>query len=104
MDLTNLRVLVTIFATMTAIIFILMSYVFPNYSVLVLTIEVILLPAIYIVGNYYVEHLLERKYNQEIDFLSVQTNQLNEKYNNQRLLNIELKAALKYYKNAKNKK
>jgi len=95
METIYMRVIITYIATFTAILFITLSYLFQNYSVLILTIEVILLPSIYIIGNYYIESLLERKYRQELDFISKKADELNEKYNKQRFLNLELRLSKK---------
>ena len=60
MELKTLRVFITLLATLTAIIFILLSFQFSEYSVLILTIEVILLPSIYIIGYYFIEDKIEQ--------------------------------------------
>jgi hypothetical protein len=59
MKITNLRVSIIIIATLTAINFTILDYLRPRHSQLVLTIEIILLPVIYIIGNYYIEELIK---------------------------------------------
>jgi len=91
MNLVTIRVLITIMATFTAITFIALSYIFPEHSVFILTIEVILLPTLYIIGNYFAESLIEKEYVKIIDYISDKSEQLNERYNNERFINISLK-------------
>ncbi len=104
MEITNIRVLITVIATLTAIFFIILSYLLPKDAILILTIEVILLPTIYIVGNYYAESLIRRRYGKIIEFASKEADELKEKYINEKILNIRLKSELnRIKKNAKTK-
>ena len=64
MGLLSIRIGATIIATIIAIIFAILSYSLKELSGLILTIEVILLPAIYIVGNYCAEHLIREKFDE----------------------------------------
>ena len=104
MILTHIRVSITLIATTTAIIFILLSYLFPDYAILILTIEVILLPSIYITGNYYAEHLIEKKYKKEIIHVTNLINKLNSKLYNKDSLIYKYKEELKWMKNKKPRK
>jgi len=105
MKLANSKMIITTIATMTAIIFIALSYNFPKHSIFILTIEVILLPTIYIVGNYHIESLLKKEHQSELNNILHFTNILEEKYNNERLLNTKLKKELEFMKkNGKEKK
>lgn len=79
MSLLNLRVRVAIIATMTAIVFISLSYLLPSAAVFVLSIEVILLPTIYIIGNYYAEHLIEEDAGEIITELDIKAEELNKR-------------------------
>lgn len=96
MELVALRVIITILATLTALIFISLVYLFPEISVFLLTIEVLLLPTVYIVGNYIAEHLMEKRHNMTIGYISSQTDSLQEKYNKARLLNVKLEEEVRY--------
>ncbi len=91
MGITEIRVFVTIITTITAIIFILMSSIFPKLSSVILSIEIILLPTIYILSNIYIEKMIKDKYNTMINSLSGDVDSLNQKYYEQRLLNERLK-------------
>ena len=97
-NLTQIRVIITIMATLLAIIFILLTSLFPNYSNLILTIEVILLPSIYIIGNYYAENLIEERNKELLSHISSESEKLQEKYIKEKLHNIQLEAELKYLK------
>ena len=105
MDLINIRVIITILATLTAIIFILLTFIFPEYSKLILTIEVIILPTIYIIGNYYAENIIQKRNEQIIRNITMKADDLSKKYINERTYNIKLETALEYIqKNGKEKK
>ena len=87
MRLVQIRVIVTLIATFVAISFAILAYTFPKDSSLILTIEVILLPAIYVVGNYLAEYLIGVmhreelfKYQEDLDDLDNLVSSLNEKY------------------------
>lgn len=56
--------LVIILASMTTILFLIISFVFPELQILLLTILTILLPVIYQIGNMYSKESI-RKQNQE---------------------------------------
>ncbi len=103
MGLSNIRIAITIIATLTAIIFIILAYIFPEHSIVILTIETILLPTIYIVGNHYAEDLIERRYMRIIQFIKKESSELNEKYIKQIGLNNRIQAELKALKNGKEK-
>lgn len=98
MRLVHIRVVITLLATITAIIFILLSYIYPNYSTLILTIEVILLPAIYIIGNYYAEYIVEQHYRKNLDYLESLVYELNSKVFNQEILINKYKEEIKNLK------
>lgn len=101
MSLTNIRVAITLIATLTAIVFIILINIFPEQSLMILTIETLLLPTIYIIGNYYAEDLIENRYRKIIEFITKVSKDLNERYINEKLLNVELKRDLKW-QNKKN--
>ncbi len=103
MKLINLRVLVSLLATLTAIIFILLSFLYPNYAILCLTIEAVLLPAIYIVGNYYTEDYIKRQSDSEFTDLAQSSDKLEEKYINELINNVQLETELHYIKNGNKK-
>ena len=98
MILIHIRIVITLIATVTAIIFILFSYIFPEYAIQILTIEVILLPSIYIIGNYYAEHLIEERYRKELIYVDNLINELNRKLFNQEILIYKYKGEIKRLK------
>lgn len=98
MDLIGIRVMITIFATLTAVIFIGLIYIFPEESVFILTIETILLPTIYIIGNYYAENLIQKQNEIILNSILDEADKLQEKYNKERLFNIRLKMELENFR------
>ncbi len=96
MKLEDARITITLTATLTAILFIILSYLLPKHAVLILTIEIILLPSIYIIGNYYAERLMKEEYLKTINFISDRANNLQEKYTKEKFHSIRLEEQLKY--------
>ena len=91
MGLLQLRVCVTAIATMTAIVFIMLSYIFKEEATLILSIEVILLPSIYIIGNYFIEHIIKEEFREQLSIVSDEVDELKDKYVEQLLINQTLK-------------
>ncbi len=69
MNLRDLKVVITLGATIVAGIFIYLIYDVPEYSTMVLQLEVIILPSIYIIGYYYVESKIRDDNNEDLDQL-----------------------------------
>jgi len=78
MDILKARVIITITATLTAILFIILNYFFIEFSVLILSIEIILLPSIYIIGNYYAEKVIKDEYEGIMDNILNEASKLEE--------------------------
>lgn len=95
MKLIQTKVFVTIIATLMAILFTILAYRFPQDASLYLTIEVILLPAIYIIGNYYAEHILQEQNKQDWDDATEFTEELYQKYLNEYFLRKTIETKLK---------
>ena len=95
MDLVQLKTLINILATFMGIIVIVLIYGFPQHAILILSLEVIILPTIYIIGNSYIEERIKEKYQQIISDISDDTEKLKERYVEQVLKNQELKIRLK---------
>lgn len=95
MEIIYIRVLIIIIATTIAIDFAILAYALPQHSSLILTIEIILLPVIYIIGNYYIEELIKEEYEKEISVINEKSIQLGDKYLKQKYLNNILKSKLK---------
>lgn len=92
MELVHIRVWITILATSIAILFAIVTYLFPNQASILLTIEVILLPAIYIVGNYFAENIIEGRYQDQLGIIDKESRAMKDKvieltYENQFLKN-----------------
>ena len=95
MNLIGVRIVITLVATFTAIVFIFLSYLFPRDSVFILTVEVILLPTIYIVGNYFAEFLMESEKKKVLGYMFNEVNNLGEKYNKERSLRLRAENKLR---------
>ena len=94
-EIINIRILITIIATIIAIDFAILIYVFPQHSSILLTIEIILLPVIYIVGNYYIEELIKKQYEKEFASIEEKAIELGDRYLKEKYLNNMLKLRLK---------
>lgn len=94
MKILGVKVWVTIIATITAVIFITFSSIYPERAMLLLSIEVIILPAIYIIGNYCAEHLIKQEYSDLMKELDEKTEELNEALIEEQMDNIELSTIL----------
>lgn len=66
MSLISIKNLITLFATALALVCIVFSYIFPQHAVLILSIEILLLPSIYIIGNTYTEEEIKKNYESTI--------------------------------------
>jgi hypothetical protein len=95
MEIFHIRILITIIATIVAIDSAILVYILPNHSGIILTIEVILLPVLYIIGNYYVEEILKKQYEEDISIIEKEANDLKDKYLKQKYLNEVLKRGRK---------
>ena len=62
----NIEAILIVFASMTTIFALILSFVYPNLQVLILTILTILLPLIYQVGNIYSKESIRTKNNKDI--------------------------------------
>lgn len=80
MEIMRMRIVVTLIATVISIVFIIFTYIFPLYAAMLLSIEVVFLPTVYIVGNLYIEKQIETYYREKISTIIVETVELNRKY------------------------
>ena len=92
MRLTTLKAAIIIVATLTALLFTALSYFISMYTTLFFSLEVILLPAIYIVGNRLAEQKIQEQYRTIITRTEQDLKELHEKYYIQLLLNRELQS------------
>lgn len=92
MKLIQVRIWITIFATLVAIGFAIAVDQYPENAGLLLTIEVILLPAIYIAGNYLAENMIQEKFEEQLGIIDKESRAMKDKvieltYENQLLKN-----------------
>ena len=76
-----MKAVIAIIATLTAIVsLILINILDKKYSTLILGIEVILLPAIYIIGNLYSEEKIKKEKDESHAIIDQQVEELKDKY------------------------
>ena len=63
---TKLDILITLIATITSVFFIILSYLWANYAIQILSILIIILPTIYIIGNLIIRGLLDKEYEDAV--------------------------------------
>jgi c-di-AMP phosphodiesterase-like protein len=90
MELIHLRSLINVLAMLVGIIASILVFSFPSYSSLIFTIEVIVLPTIYIVGNAYIEDKITGEYQDIISNISKDAEIIKQKYIETAFLNKEL--------------
>lgn len=78
MQLIHLRSIINILATLVGILAVILVFFLPDYSVLIFSLEVILLPTIYIVGNVYIEEKIKEEYEQIISSIGNDSKYLKE--------------------------
>lgn len=84
----------TILATLTALLSIVLINKFPDSAITYLSIEVIILPAIYIIGNYCAENSIKKEYSDLMNSLEKRTEDLQDDLTQERMENIELRTIL----------
>ncbi|MFH1649219.1 MAG: hypothetical protein ABIA93_01590 [Candidatus Woesearchaeota archaeon] len=90
MRIIVIRNVMTVVATLTGILFIVMATLIPEYAKLLLSVEVILLPAVYIVGYTHIEESIEQKYNTTLKEIWMAAQTLNANYYNEQMLRKKL--------------
>lgn len=78
----KIKIITTIAATSTAILFLTLYFLFQEYGVLLLSIEVILLPAVYVVGNIFAESTMKEQHKEILEEIFAETKELERKYYN----------------------
>ena len=94
MKTAKIRIITNILATIIGIIFVILTFYLKRISILLLSIEVILLPTIYIISNIYVEEYIKEGYNKLYDEVVKDTTSLSKKLHRRELENERLKAEL----------
>lgn len=90
-------------ATVAAILFMIFSFFLPRYSNLVLGIQIILIPSIYIIGHEIIEYMTKEEYSSTLEEINAYAQNLNEKYVEQKTLNKQLRNEIeRLKKNVKN--
>ena len=77
MQISKLRSLVAGAATLIAILFIVAANIFQSYAVILLSVEVVLLPTVYIIGNFFIEQHIEESYKSKLAEIRKQIETLN---------------------------
>ena len=94
MKILGVRIVTTIMATLTAALSIILINVYETQAIIIFSIEVILLPAIYIIGNYCAENSIKKEYEDLMKSLTKQTEKLKDDFDKVRMENIEFKTML----------
>ena len=91
MGVIKIRIVVNVIATVVGISFIVLAELWKQYTTMLFSIELIVLPSIYVIGNIVAEQILEDCYMAELSQITTKTEELNEKYFNLRILYTKLK-------------
>jgi len=78
MQLVNARALLGALLGTTALSVVILSYAYPQHTILILGAQAVILTTIYSIGNNYVEHNIRRDYEEEIETISYETRKLND--------------------------
>ena len=98
MKTAKIRIITNILATIIGIIFVILTFYLKRISILLLSIEVILLPTIYIISNIYVEEYIKEGYNKLYDEVVKDTTSLSKKLHRRELENERLKYEIRLLK------
>jgi len=90
MELVNSRTLMNILATIVGVLAIILIAIFPNQAPIIFSIEVIILPTIYIIGNSYIEEKIKQEYQNLVSDISEDSERLKQRYINAMFVNQEL--------------
>lgn len=71
---------ITVGGTATAIVFIVATFLLPKYATMLLSVEVVLLPSIYIIGSVVTERLIRDDYERKIKKINSKSKEVEEKY------------------------
>jgi len=102
MKLVHIRAIITALATLFAIQFLILAYRHPESASLILTIELVLVPSIYIIGNYYAEQKIQDQNSADMDNILDATTQLKEDYLNEKHRRKLVELELRWIKRGKN--
>lgn len=94
MRILGVRIWITTLATLTAVIALILVNVYPTKAPIFFGIEVLLLPAIYIVGNYCIENSIKKEYLVDMENLTKKTEKLQDDLEETRMNNVELSTIL----------
>ncbi|MBS3075361.1 hypothetical protein J4429_02785 [Candidatus Pacearchaeota archaeon] len=87
LEIHKTRIFIAIIAATIAIDFAILTYIFQQHASILLTIEVILLPSIYIIRNYYTEELIKRDYKETTALIQQDATKLKDRYLKLKYLN-----------------
>lgn len=99
MELVNLRTLMNVLATIVGILAIVLIAFFPNQATFIFSLEVIILPTIYIIGNSYIEEKIKEEYQNIVSNINEDAEALKQRYIETAFLNQELSLRLNQQNN-----
>lgn len=80
MKIVHIRAILGLGLGLISILAVILSYLFQQYSVLILSVQAVLLTMVYSVGNIYIENRIKEDYEGVIDEISEKASKLNNKY------------------------
>ncbi len=84
------RIYIIMIASIAAILFMMLSFFIPKWSSLILGIQIILIPSIYIIGHEIIEYMTKEEYSSTLEEINAYAQDLNKKYIEEKVLNKEL--------------
>jgi len=87
----KLDIFMTAFATITSVFFIILSYLWINYTIQILSILVIVLPAIYIIGGLIIRRIIDSEYSKNLEELNEGIEEMQQEINLLRIKNEKLR-------------
>lgn len=93
--LLHTRAIIAILGVMLSIIAVSSSYFYKEHIVIILTIQAILAPAIYSIGNLFIEDKITESYEKTIKQIEKEYDELNEAYHGSMIYNVELENKFK---------
>lgn len=96
------RIYIIMVATIAAILFMFLSFFLPEWSNLILGIQIILIPSIYIIGHEIIEYMTKEEYASTLEEINAYAQDLNKKYVEEKVLNKQLsREIIRVRRNAK---
>jgi hypothetical protein len=90
----KLDIFMTAFATLTSIFFIMLSYLYQEYAIQILSLLIIILPMIYIIGGLIIRGILDNEYSKGLEKTSEGIEDMQQEINMLKKENEELRAKI----------